>query len=649
MRKFVIQIVLLCACINIYAVENICIFHEGVIVYETNADNIDSIAIVGDKVILCNANGRNLYQATTDYIDSIRFLAPIPRADLLDVKFNADGTAEDISPMKNTVEAKGNPQTFFSNYYGRYEVRFSDNSWGGTANRYYKINYANNTAFQNALADGHSMETVIRCHYPSVIADEESKYFCSHQSGGTGMMISKISGSRKNELTFLPYVGGSWRWATSGIVPESDVYYHIVGVWNKSEGKAYIYVNGKLKNTVAASGNFKFPNESCYYFAIGGDPSNASTVNQSWNGDVVLARIYDNPLTENDVTSLWNRLQALQGPEDIEMVKDVRYYSGLQVAPGKGYDISGRGFNTGDKIVFVDAENSSSSFSVECSLTADGVHFNMPETVSSGTYRMSLLRGNQRQDLGTNVLTVVETLSRGAKVIAHRGYWKAPGAAQNSRASLKAALDLKECYGSETDVWLTTDGHIMVNHDAKLNGVEIQTSTYEEVRNLTLSNGEKIPQLQDFLDMIAADNSDTKLIIEVKSHSSVERTRACMAAAIAAVRDMGLENRVEYIAFSLDGCKEAVKEAPSAKVSYLNGDKTPQELYDAGIMGLDYTQAKTTDSYIKAAHNLGMTINVWTIDTDAEIIYTNNRDADFITTNYPESAIKIYNHYKNNR
>ena len=44
-----------------------------------------------------------------------------------------------------------------------------------------------------------------------------------------------------------------------------------------------------------------------------------------------------------------------------------------------------------------------------------------------------------------------------------------------------------------------------------------------------------------------------------------------------------------------------------------------------------------------------MTVNVWTIDANDQIVYTNNRDIDYITTNYPESAIKVYRHYKENR
>jgi len=653
MKKLVVLSISLLASLIGYAgvAEDICVFHEGVVVFETNADDIDSVAVADDVVSFFGQGAKLLYSSKQSDIDSILFLAPVPVADVLDVKFNADGTAEDVSAMGNTVESHGNPETFFSSEFGRYEVRFSDNAWAGNANRYYKVSYADNVAFQNALADGHTMETVIRCQYSGTIADAESKYFSSHQSGGTGLMISKISGVRKNELTFLPHVGGSWRWATSGVIPEPYVYYHIVGVWNKSQNKAYIYINGELKNTIATSGDFKFPNSTCYYFAIGGDPSNATTVNASWNGDVVLARIYDNPLTTAEVKSLWTRLENMRGPKDEMMVRDVHFYTGLQVKAGKGLDIYGADFREGDKITFTNMDDATKSFVVVCSLMADnqGVHFTLPENVVSGNYRMSLSRDGMTQDLGSNQLVVVDKLARGSQVIAHRGYWKAPGAAQNSRASLKAALALKDCYGSETDVWLTTDGHIMVNHDPSLNGVTIQTSTYDEVKNLTLSNGEKIPQLQDLLEILAADDSGTKLIIEVKTHSSVAATCACVDSVVSAVKAMGLEDKVEYIAFSYDACLEFVKKVPAAKVAYLNGDKSPQTLHANGITGLDYTQAKTTDAYISDAHALGMTVNVWTIDADAQIVYTNNRDADYITTNYPESAIKVYRHYRDNR
>ena len=55
-------------------------------------------------------------------------------------------------------------------------------------------------------------------------------------------------------------------------------------------------------------------------------------------------------------------------------------------------------------------------------------------------------------------------------IIAHRGHWRTAGSSQNSRVSLQKAQDLN-LFGSEIDVWLTTDGVVMVNHDNKYDGV----------------------------------------------------------------------------------------------------------------------------------------------------------------------------------
>ncbi len=107
-------------------------------------------------------------------------------------------------------------------------------------------------------------------------------------------------------------------------------------------------------------------------------------------------------------------------------------------------------------------------------------------------------------------------------VVAHRGYYATEGAAQNSLAALKNAQNLN-LYGSETDVWLTTDGHLMLNHDQDYQGVVIQNSTYDQVKNLTLSNGEKMPQLQDFLKQLTDKSKTTKLFIEVKDHNTADK------------------------------------------------------------------------------------------------------------------------------
>ena len=68
------------------------------------------------------------------------------------------------------------------------------------------------------------------------------------------------------------------------------------------------------------------------------------------------------------------------------------------------------------------------------------------------------------------------TQAQSTQVIAHRGFWKTDGSAQNSIAALVKA-DSINCYGSEFDVGLTADNQLVVNHDSTFKGVNMQKST----------------------------------------------------------------------------------------------------------------------------------------------------------------------------
>ena len=241
----------------------------------------------------------------------------VPEADLLDVVFHEDGTAEDVSPMHSTVELCGTTSsTYFNQTYQRYTARF-ENPWGKTCTGYYKVDFENNEAIRSALADGHTLEMLVMGEYEGAIQDVEAKPFSAMQGGGTGFLICKTNTSgRQNEFTFLPNVtettSSTWRWTNSGIVPQPKTYYHVVGVWNKEESKAYIYVNGELCNTVDAPGEFRFANAGCNWFCIGGD-ADPSGGGQGWTGDVAIARAYDKALSQEEAIALWNKLSDETG------------------------------------------------------------------------------------------------------------------------------------------------------------------------------------------------------------------------------------------------------------------------------------------------------------------------------------------------
>ena len=104
------------------------------------------------------------------------------------------------------------------------------------------------------------------------------------------------------------------------------------------------------------------------------------------------------------------------------------------------------------------------------------------------------------------------------------------------------------------------------------------------------------------------------------------------------VKKMGLENRMEYITFSLHAMKGFIRLAPAGTpVFYLNGELSPKELKELGAAGLDYHMGviKKHPEWIKEAHELGLKVNVWTVDEVEDMKSLIEQKVDFITTNEP--------------
>ena len=229
-------------------------------------------------------------------------------------------------------------------------------------------------------------------------------------------------------------------------------------------------------------------------------------------------------------------------------------------------------------------------------------------------------------------------LSAQTKVIAHRGYWDCEGSAQNSIASLQKAQELR-IYGSEFDVWLTSDGVLVVNHDAEIKGLKIEDTPYEQLKDVQLKNGEKLPTLEAYLQQGKKDKK-TKLIMEIKPHSNKDKEDRAVAAVVKMVKKAGVKKHTEYISFSLNICKELLRNDPKAQVAYLNGELSPQELKALKITGLDYNLKvmQNNKHWIEEAHKLKMTVNVWTVNKDADLQEMIAAGVDFITTDKPTVA-----------
>lgn len=227
------------------------------------------------------------------------------------------------------------------------------------------------------------------------------------------------------------------------------------------------------------------------------------------------------------------------------------------------------------------------------------------------------------------------------QVIAHRGAFKTQNLPENSIASLKEAIRIG-CFGSEFDAQFTKDSIAVVNHNGDFLGKDIATSTYQELLDhKKLSNGESIPTLVDYL-KAGMKQKKTKLILEIKPQKTQEREEALTKSVIATVNELKATPWIEYITFSHFIGKYLIANIPGAKVSYLNGELEPAKLKEQGFYGLDYHQNvfKKNPDWIKQAKDLGLIINVWTVNAAEDMDRLLEQKVDYITTNEPELLFK---------
>ncbi len=237
------------------------------------------------------------------------------------------------------------------------------------------------------------------------------------------------------------------------------------------------------------------------------------------------------------------------------------------------------------------------------------------------------------------ILLLVSTNLTGQEIIAHRGYWKTDGSAQNSIASLMKA-DSIGVFGSEVDVWLSSDGFPVINHDADvtLHGEKlvVQDTPLATLRKVKLSNGETLPTMEEYLDAFAQ-CKHVKLIIEFKVHKSKEREDLLAEKVMGMVRQHNLQEKVEYISFGIHFVQQVRNINPQAPVYYLNGDLSPQVLATMVLSGFDYhyNVLYKHPEWVKKAHELGQKVNVWTVNKPEDIQKIIDLKVDFITTDEP--------------
>lgn len=234
------------------------------------------------------------------------------------------------------------------------------------------------------------------------------------------------------------------------------------------------------------------------------------------------------------------------------------------------------------------------------------------------------------------------------KVIAHRGAWKNHDASQNSISSLISTIKLG-CEAAEFDVWLSSDDKVILSHDPTIGGKVVEDTPAQVLTEIPLKNGDFVPLLEEYLKCIKQQNK-TRLVLELKgSLKGKERSLALADSAVQIVHRYKAQAWVDYISFDYEALLHVKEIDPTATIAYLETNKTLEELSAANVNGIDYhfsafyNDEKLTDK----AKQLGLTTNVWTVNTEEQMQYLLQQGVDYITTDEPELLLKIIEtHYK---
>lgn len=223
-------------------------------------------------------------------------------------------------------------------------------------------------------------------------------------------------------------------------------------------------------------------------------------------------------------------------------------------------------------------------------------------------------------------------------IVAHRGAWKKNNLPENSIASLRHAIDLK-LPGSEFDVWRTADDSLVINHDAHYNKLLIEKTSYADLIQFKLSNGEKLPTLHEYITEGKKNNKHTLLVCEIKpSEISKERGKTTALKTVETIKKLKADKITCYISFDYEILKQIRKVDQKTVLQYLEGNKSPKEVKADEISGVDYhfSVFKKHPEWIKEAKENKVILNAWTVNEASDMDWIIDHKFDYITTNEPE-------------
>lgn len=222
---------------------------------------------------------------------------------------------------------------------------------------------------------------------------------------------------------------------------------------------------------------------------------------------------------------------------------------------------------------------------------------------------------------------------------------------ENTLPAFEKAIEMG-ADGVELDIHKTIDGQLVVIHDEKIDRTStgkgmVKDYTLEELRrfNYNVTHPEcayaSIPTMREVFELI----EPTNLLINIELKTGLVFYEGIEEDILAMTKEFSMEDRVIFSSFNHYSVMRIKELCPSAHTGFL---------YSDGILDVaDYAKSNGVEALhpafynlqypgvVERAHELGLKINSWTINTKQDIHRACQLGIDGIITNYPDVAKEV--------
>lgn len=230
------------------------------------------------------------------------------------------------------------------------------------------------------------------------------------------------------------------------------------------------------------------------------------------------------------------------------------------------------------------------------------------------------------------------------QITAHRGSSRT--APENTLAAMEAAID-ELADSAELDVQLTSDGVVVLGHDASLKRVAgvnraIGSMTLAELANLDVGSwfsaeyaGERIPTLEEVLELC---KGKLELNIELKN---IGKNSDLPHKVVELIRDHGMEEQCVITSTSLNYLKDVKEQDPQIQTGYIISAAYGNFYSNEAVDFISVRSSFVDTRLVENVHEQGKGVYAWTVNTKSEMERLAMLGVDGIITDQPVLAREI--------